>query len=184
MRGDGACNQGRGFTLIELLVAIAVLVILATVAVPSFTTLIRNHRAASEANQVLAVLTLARSEAVRRNRPVTVCPSADGLQCQPGANWQSGVLVFVDANASGQRDVDDPTEEIVQSIRPLSRVSTISTSGLPQSLVTYTPLGRTHNNAIGHVAVLPKTGDTQTARKVVISGGGRPQIQRFDDPSP
>lgn len=184
MRGDGARNQGRGFTLIELLVAISVLVILATVAVPSFTTLIRNNRAASEANQVLSVLTLARSEAVRRNRHVTVCPSSDGLQCEPSASWEKGVIVFVDANAAGERDAQDPSAELLQSIRPLSRVSTISTNGFPQAAVIYTPLGRTYKNAMGRIDVQPKSGETRTARKVVISSSGRPQIQKFDEPSP
>ncbi len=60
-------NAERGFTLLELIVTVVVASILLTVAVPSFTTLIRSNRAASEANALLTMLTLARSEAIKRN---------------------------------------------------------------------------------------------------------------------
>lgn len=56
-----------GFTLIELLVAIAVLGILITAAVPSVQSIIRDSRVTSQKNEIVALINLARNEAIRRN---------------------------------------------------------------------------------------------------------------------
>jgi type IV fimbrial biogenesis protein FimT len=61
-----------GVTLVELLVALAVLAILATAAVPAFTTLIERHQLRGAANALYSDLLLARGEALRRNAPVGV----------------------------------------------------------------------------------------------------------------
>ncbi|UYG08080.1 GspH/FimT family pseudopilin [Halomonas sp. M4R1S46] len=62
----------KGFTLIELLAALAVAVILATVAVPSFQELMARNRLAADFNHVLSGLNYARSEAVKRRDDITV----------------------------------------------------------------------------------------------------------------
>lgn len=62
----------RGVTLVELLVGLAVLAILLTVAVPSFVTLMERRRLVGAADNMLASLKLAQSEAARTNLNVTV----------------------------------------------------------------------------------------------------------------
>lgn len=167
----------RGFTLIELLVTIAVLVILATVAVPSFTAVIRSNRAVSEANQIVSVITLARSEAVRRNRTVTICPSVDGTSCASTTAWTDGIVVFVDATPFGERADDAAAEPLIQSLQPLSSVSTISTN-LSGGTLTYSAAGRTANGLMGGtVTVSPLADSERYAKYVVIGPGGRPQVR-------
>lgn len=84
----------QGFTLIELIVTIAVLAVLVTLAVPSFTSVINNNRLAANANELVASLQLARTEAVRRNTRVTVCRTTDGATCAGAGAW-SGWLTVV-----------------------------------------------------------------------------------------
>src|SRR5688572_23143133 len=70
----------NGFTLIELMAVVAVATILALVAVPAFGDLIATTRARSAASALQASLWLARSEAIKRNRPVgfTLASMEDG----------------------------------------------------------------------------------------------------------
>ncbi|AXY42936.1 prepilin-type N-terminal cleavage/methylation domain-containing protein [Halomonas sp. JS92-SW72] len=63
-------GRPSGFTLIELLVTIAVAVILATVAVPGFQSLVTTNRQAADFNEILTSLTYARSEAVKRRENI------------------------------------------------------------------------------------------------------------------
>lgn len=60
-----------GFTLIELMVALTVAAMLLLLGVPSFTTFLRNSEVRSTAESISNGLRAARSEATRRNRPVS-----------------------------------------------------------------------------------------------------------------
>ncbi|KGK59470.1 MULTISPECIES: GspH/FimT family pseudopilin [Xanthomonas] len=95
----------RGFTLVELLVTIAVVAVLAAIALPSFRGVIRSNQAATTANELVASLALARSEAIRSTRGGGICPSSDGTTC--GGQWSSGWIAWSDANANGALDVGE-----------------------------------------------------------------------------
>ncbi|MBY0474366.1 MAG: Tfp pilus assembly protein FimT/FimU [Nitrosomonas sp.] len=101
----------HGFTLIELLVTLSVASILLSVAVPSFSTFIQNNLLTTQSNSFYSALALAKSEAVRRSSPVSLCPSTNGTSCTGGSIWSNGWLVFADANNAG---VVDAGEEILQ----------------------------------------------------------------------
>lgn len=78
-------GRQSGFTLIELMVTVALIVIIATVAVPSFSGLVNDSRLTTLTNNLNATLRLARSEAIKRNRSLTLC----GLS-QCGNDWSAG----------------------------------------------------------------------------------------------
>ena len=60
--------NASGFTLIELLVTVAVIAIVLTIGVPSFQQVIMTNRMATQANDLLGSMNLARSEAVKRGQ--------------------------------------------------------------------------------------------------------------------
>lgn len=91
------CARELGFTLIELMVTLAMVAILMTVAVPSFTTFQRNAELTSFSNSLLSGINAARGEAMKRGRNAMVVPG-------DGASWNSGWTVFVDMNRDGAYD--------------------------------------------------------------------------------
>lgn len=92
--------NNKGFTIIELMVTVAILAILAVVAVPSFSSLIENNRMASARDSLINAFQYTRTEAVTRNRSVSICPSANATSCVASTNWSTGWIVFEDS-ASG-----------------------------------------------------------------------------------
>jgi len=93
----------KGFTLIELMVTIALLAIIISLAVPSFSSIIRDNRIYSLSQELRGTLQQARSEAVKRNEPITVCRSnATATDCDDGTAWQAGWLIKVGSGKSAE----------------------------------------------------------------------------------
>ncbi len=98
-------TPSRGFTLIELVVTVAVAGILAAIAVPSMTAFINASRLSGATEELTAGLQLARTEAVRRNRPVTLCGGAAGSDdCLAGTSWTQ-IIVRHDETVPGDPKV-------------------------------------------------------------------------------
>ena len=91
----------RAFTLIELMIVVALVAVLLVIAIPSFKALTQRNRVAGEINSFVSDLQFARSEAIKRGQPVSLCASADGATCLGTNSWNQGWIVFNDVNGSG-----------------------------------------------------------------------------------
>ncbi len=90
------------------MVALVVAAIALGLGVPLFTTMAANQRMSSATNDVVTSLHGARSEALMRRAPVSLCPTPDGAgACVDGGNLALGWTVFVDRNADGAISADD-----------------------------------------------------------------------------
>ena len=100
----------RGFTLIELLVTLAIVAIVAVIAAPSLQNFVLNNRIRTQATALTTSLVLARTEAINRSTRVVACPGpASGCS---GTQWESGWVVFVDANNNAVLDGEETQLEV------------------------------------------------------------------------
>ncbi|NCS66623.1 MAG: hypothetical protein COS39_04810 [Hydrogenophilales bacterium CG03_land_8_20_14_0_80_62_28] len=122
-------NATNGFTLVELMVTVSVAAILLVIAVPSFSVFLMNNRMATQANDLISALNLARSEAVRRGATVTVCASSNQATCIGG--WAQGWVVR------------DPAGAVIRVQQALSGGSTLVGGANVATTVAYTTMGNT-----------------------------------------
>ncbi|HJS21578.1 MAG TPA: GspH/FimT family pseudopilin [Steroidobacteraceae bacterium] len=106
-----------GFTLIELMVTLSVAGVILAFAAPNFREFLLNSRMTGSANDLLTSLQLARSEAIKRQRPVAVCPSLNPLAtpptCRADAVWsdgaaQAGLVLWEDTNGDASPAAGEP----------------------------------------------------------------------------
>lgn len=161
----GNSPRSAGVTLVEMMVTLAVAAILAAVAVPSFRNVLNNSQLSSFVNSTLADMTLARSEAIKRARPVSVCGSADQQQCD--GRWLDGRLVFLDENSDGDFDAGD--DEI------LRRTDVTSGSLVVKSRWHFTYFARGTTNTPGTMVVC-STNASVDNRSLIVSSMGRARV--------
>ena len=102
-----AVNES-GFSLPELLATLAIAAIIVALAAPSMKATFNNHQIAIKTEQLYGSIMLARSEAIKRSKPVSLCRlNSEALCANNGRNWNVGWLVFADQNSNGRFDPED-----------------------------------------------------------------------------
>ena len=171
----------HGFSLLEALVILAIAAILLGVAVPSLQSFVGSVRTTSAANDLLADLLLARTEAVKRHRRVVMCKSADGSGCTLAGAWQQGWIMFVDTDEDGIRG---PGETVLQRQAPLGAAVRLTGNASLAKYVAYVGNGTTRQTGGGFQAgtlTICRASDGPTsARQIVINAAGRPRVQRTE----
>lgn len=188
-------GRHRGFTLLELMLVITVAAVILGLGIPNMTQFIRNNRMTSAANDMLAALYTARTEAVKRRAFTTFCftdnPTADAPTC---ANAGRGWIVFVDdanpaaADANDANFVVNPNEAVLLRHDTLPTVFT-SFKKAPAGTqgVTFLPSGFTRADTTpvtstvfcdqrNNVAVYGA--QNSAARALTLSATGRPRVMR------
>lgn len=179
-------TQGRfaGFSLIEMMITVALMAIVLTLAVPSFRDTIAMNRTTHIANELTADLALARSEAIRRHTPVTVCKrNAAGDACDNSAEWSDGWLVFADPNPDGLYNDNanglscEPGEDCLLALHE-ALAGAVSIK-FPRNRVTYD----TRGNAEGFNGTFKicNADLDKSARGRILSGTGRLKTTRDSD---
>jgi prepilin-type N-terminal cleavage/methylation domain-containing protein len=164
----------QGFNLFEMMAALAVLGILFSLGVPSFSQMVRNNRAVANTNELVVALTAARSEAVKRGLPTAVCartaPTTDVCRTGTENDWGSGWLVFADP--AGTAGVIDAGDEILQRFDAAPAGLTVLTNDRP--VVRFAASGLPPTGAVDTTfTVKPSVCVGDNRRTVKITATGR-----------
>jgi len=179
-------RRSAGFTLFELLVVLLIAAILLGLGSPSFSEFRRNARLTAAANDLLVAGQLARTEAIKRQTSVSICPSSAPTDVEPacgGASF-SGYITFVDTDGDCVRSAG---EKVLRADGPLDRAVVANSNGSCLSFgangfsrVVASPAEATHilfcDPRWG--TEIQDGGTLSAARGVLVSQTGRMEIVR------
>jgi type IV fimbrial biogenesis protein FimT len=182
----------KGFTLLELMLVVTIAGILLGIGIPAMGNLIRSARITGAANDVMAGLQFARSEAIKRRVPVTLCTSANPLAANPvctASALLTGWIAFVDDNGDNIADASDGN-----GVRDVGELLLLQREPLPNTITgrsTANPFRATYLNT-GFALNVNQTqlvlcdergnvrsgGELSAARGITISVTGRAGVTR------
>ena len=152
-------GRSRGFTLVELMVTVAVFAIVAAIAAPAMQSMIAAGRLSGATGELVTALQLARSEAVRRNAAVTICSSANGVNCSGSGDWSRWIVTG-----------SDNTAGTIDTIRDRTVNAELRLSG-PGAGIQFNPSGLIRaQQGLTVCAPTDKVADNQRVITVLISG--------------
>lgn len=105
----------KGFTIVELIVAMAIMIIVLFVGMPSLKEMSLRNQMTTHINEFIAMQRMARQLALFNKTNVTFCASLDGRACISKKYWSEGALVFVDHNGDRKLDKEDKIVRFFQA---------------------------------------------------------------------
>jgi len=170
----------RGFTLIELIITLAILAILTTLSIPSFTDVIRNNRVTSEADRLMATIRLARSEAIKRNQTATICRSANGSTCGGTTNvYEQGWLLYNDVSDltfAGNANYNASEDPLIRIGEAAATDITLRSNSIGNAWLSFKPTGRlaeTGSAAVYAVCYDSVSTSSVPGRQITVDLNGR-----------
>lgn len=169
-----AARANSGFTLIELLITIAVAAILLTIAVPAFQNFLRNDRQWTIANSLVMSLNAARSEAIKQDTAVSVCPTTNGTSCSATSPWSQGWIVLSSA-AGATPALTVPTLDTGTTLTEASGLTAVTflSTGMVSAQAAFTLCDARGATQARYVQVGP-TGSIASASNVGVTLSGAP----------
>lgn len=132
-----------GFTLIELIITITIAGILIALAAPAMRGFVLDQRLTTQANDFIADLNYARSEAIKRGTNVTICRQGGTLtspSCNNSAPWGSGRILFVDPDADGTIDAGESVLRVRESLDGSNTMDVVGSVSLANIVIANTGL--------------------------------------------
>ncbi len=187
MKKTGIFDSQGGFTLVEAMVTVAVLVILATIAVPGLQAFVTRSGMNAIRDEFSIALQRARLDAISRNTCVSICQLADGktdacvVKARDG--WHEGWIVYANDSCAAVlptaaiasthviavRQASDPRFQLIQP----------SASGLVTFDARGTQIGQIFSGFTRDTQYT-KAGGNPLARKITVTLQGRVGVAKHE----
>ena len=165
-------RRPRGFTLWELLCTLGIAGVALATGAPAFRTFVLDARLTADVNDWILSVQLARSEAMKRGRPVIVCKTDDTRRCGAADLAQdAGWMVYV--------NLDDEYPPQRSATEPLLYMHDRTISGTVTSNRSYYEFRTDRRSTNGTIVLCDERGPA-AARAVIVSYTGRPRVDRVD----
>ncbi|WP_409524654.1 GspH/FimT family pseudopilin [Nitrincola sp. MINF-07-Sa-05] len=157
----------------EVMITISIAAIILGLGIPSFQSMITKNRIVSQTNEIIGLITTARSEAIRRNSTVTLCrtTSANTTQCAENtATWEHWLMMLPNGSLIQRGDFSRYNNAIV-------------TSGLTADRIRFQAdgLARTGTDLVsGNRIRVNSTHLDNCYREIVLGAGNRQSIDKDD----
>ena len=179
MKGMSCKTKVLGLTLIELMVTLVIVVVTISVAAPGMQRLICGNRLRTETDRLLVAINLARSEAVNRNTPVSLCPStmASSGEDSCSGSLADGWIVFTNQDRDGV--VDAGTDQVIRAFAAIPRgysLTNLAGTRAVTEAITYLPDGSSRRNRT--LLLCPHAGHRVAPWRVVLNLVGRARVAR------
>jgi type IV fimbrial biogenesis protein FimT len=164
--------KASGVTLIELLSGLAIILIMFSIAIPSFTRIHSRSVATASINWIVGAVTFTRHAAITHRIITTICPSPlDKTDCQ--GKWHDGVIVFADHNADA---ILNGKDFLIKRIHADTVSGSIKWRAFRnRQYLQMTQQGHT-NYQNGNFVYCPIDRDLHFARQIVINMQGRTRV--------
>ncbi|MHA7879901.1 MAG: GspH/FimT family pseudopilin [Saccharospirillum sp.] len=159
-----------GLTLVELLSTLAIVVIIATLSLPSWQSAIEHYRAQSLQSNLRTLFHQARMAAVHERSIVTLCPLSASNQCTN--QWNTGITVFLDPNNDRALNPSEQVVHVLHAEHSGTLRASKTSSGNQRRYFQYRADGSVRGT-IGHLIWCPESNNPARAFQLRLNFGGR-----------
>lgn len=166
------CGNQAGFTLIELIVTIAIGTLLMLVAVPSFVQFQRNAQLSDAVSSFISAANTARANAMKQGLNTYLIPNT-------GTNWNSGWLVYADANWNQVYNAG--TDEVIlrhEAITADVAITAPGASSLTSGYLLFNGSGYPRLKAGGFSQATMVMCNTSRASSIIVDLAGRVRSEK------
>jgi len=158
----------KGFTLYELLITMAIVVIITSIGIPNFSSLIKSSRSDNLYHNIFTLIQYTRSKAAFFASDVILCPTENKKSCHK--NWSYPLMIFIDKNGNKERDQQETIDKMVTLLRKDEKV--IWKAFGSTRYIRFVSDGSTEYQS-GNLTICPANNDVKYIQKIILYKSGR-----------